>query len=368
MRQWRILHTESSLGWGGQEWRVFLELNWMRQRGHQVWLAAPQHSEVFQRSVKAGIPTLEITFQRSSFFVEAAQLVKFIARENIDIVNTHSSRDGWLGGIASRLARAPIVIRSRHIEVDYDTPLLARIAFEFLADYVLTTSAKIRERLVREVGLDPSRVECLPTGVDFSRFSPDAQSTVREELGLADSIPLVGMIAVLRSWKGHADFIQAARLVLEKKPETHFIIAGGGPGRDYVLELITEANLDKKISFLGYREDIPEILAALSMLVLPSIAHEGIPQVILQAQAMGKPVIGSNIGGIPDVVEDGVTGLLVPPQNPQQLANAIVKIIDNPAKARQMALAARQRARSNHSLDAMGTRLEELYLKLFKTT
>jgi glycosyltransferase involved in cell wall biosynthesis len=104
------------------------------------------------------------------------------------------------------------------------------------------------------------------------------------------------------------------------------------------------------------------------MLVLPSIAHEGIPQVILQAQAMGKPVIGSNIGGIPDVVEDGVTGLLVPPQNPQQLANAIVKIIDNPAKARQMALAARQRARSNHSLDAMGTRLEELYLKLFKTT
>jgi glycosyltransferase involved in cell wall biosynthesis len=361
MRRFNIVHTESSLGWGGQEWRVFLELQWMREQGHQVWLAAPKKSEIFHRSAKAGIPVIPINFNRSAWLHDFFSLFRFFKKNKIQIVNTHSSRDGWLGGIVARISQIPFIIRSRHIEVNYENPFLARIAFEALPHHVLTTSHQIAKKLVRELSIQPNRITCLATGVDLKKFSSNNKSRLRTELKLASSSFLVGMISVLRSWKGHDDFLVAASQLAKESLPVHFVIAGEGPGKKEIEKKIHELALQSQVTLLGYREDIPDLLDSLDVLVLPSTAHEGIPQIILQAQAMARPVIGTRVGGIPEVIISGQTGLLIPPRDPNALAEAVRYLIFHPAHAREMGINAQAQVNQHYSLDLMGKTLESIY-------
>ncbi len=365
MRQFRIVHSESSIGWGGQEWRVFLELEWMRKRGHRVWLFAPEKSEIYRRGVKAGISTINYSFDRSKWPSELMRMIYFFKQHQIQILNTHSSRDAWLGGLAAKIAQLPLIIRSRHIEVDYENAFLSRIAFEGLPHHVLTTSSRIKSRLMNEIGVSEEKITCLPTGIDLEKFTPRSSSILHQELHLPEKTKIIGMIAVLRSWKGHGDFLKAAKLLLQKRGDLHFIIAGGGPGHDYVMKLVQKLDLTSKVTLLGYREDIPEILASLDINILPSTAHEGIPQIILQAQAMNCPVIGTRIGGIPDIIINNETGLLVPVHNPEAIASAVLQLLNHPDEAKKMVEKASLIAREKHSLMAMGEKLEEIYSRFF---
>jgi len=363
MRQWRIIHSESSMGWGGQEHRVFLELDWMKRHGQDVLLLAPKEAEIYGRARAAGLPVEAVSFKRGRMPVEVARLVRRFRHGGADVVNTHSSRDAWTAGLAARMAGVPLVIRSRHIEVAYRPKLMTRANFEMLHDYVLTTSSAITGRLVNGAGLDPARVECLPTGVNLERFNPGVAQPgkVQGELGLPPETPLVGMVSVIRSWKGHKVFLEAAMQLVDQGSPAHFTMTGGEMGRKELLQRIEDLGLKGRAHYIGYREDVPEVLASLSALVLPSIAHEGIPQAILQAHAMARPVVGSRMGGIPEVVEHGVTGLLVDAGNAEQLAAAISDVLANPQAAAARAARARERVIAHHSEDAMGNRLLELY-------
>ena len=219
-RHWRILHSESSRGWGGQEVRVLAELEWMRAQGHWVALAAPPDSAIAKRAREAGILFYPLRTHKALLPVEVARLAAWLRRNRVDVVNTHSSNDGWLAGLAARLALRPILIRSRHIEVDYPNRFWSGLAFRFLPHHVITTSQRIADRLVAELGISPARVTCIATGVDLARFHPDVRGTLREELGVSADTALVGMISVLRSWKGHATFMEAAAKLLgdSKRP------------------------------------------------------------------------------------------------------------------------------------------------------
>jgi len=363
MRQWRILHTESSHGWGGQEIRVFAELEWMRAQGHWVALAAHPSSKIAQQAYRVGIPFRPLETQKALLPLAAVKLAAWIRRQRIDVVNTHSSNDGWVAGLAARLAGC-VLVRSRHIEVDYPNRLWSGIAYRTLPHHVLTTSQRIAGRLITELGIPPERVTCIATGIDLQRFHPDAPGTVRQQLGLADDVALVGMISVLRSWKGHATFLDAAALLLKSGRPVHFLIAGDGPGRVELTDKIANEPWRDHVTLLGHRGDVETVLASLDVLVLPSYAHEGIPQIILQAQAMARAIVATRIGGIPEVVEDGVTGLLIQPRDSAALADKIALLLDDPALRRKLGAAARSYAESQHSIDRMGTRLLELYTSL----
>jgi glycosyltransferase involved in cell wall biosynthesis len=363
MRQWRILHTESSRGWGGQEVRVFAELEWMRGRGHWVALAAHPRSAIAQHAQKARITFYPLRTHKALLPVAAAKMTAWLVRNRIDVVNTHSSNDGWLAGVAARLA-GRILIRSRHIEVDYPNRFWSGLAYRHLPHHVVTTSRRIADRLVAELQVPASRVTCISTGVDLARFNPQMPGRLREELGLATDVMLVGMISVLRSWKGHATFLDAAATLLKNSGQpVHFIIAGAGPGREELAEKTAQGPWKGHVTLLGHRSDVPNILASLDVLALPSFAHEGIPQIVLQAQAMARAVVATTVGGIPEVVEDNVTGLLVPPRDPDALAEKIRLALGDPALRARLGRAARQRVEEHHSLDVMGERLLELYEK-----
>jgi len=359
-RRYRILHTESSLGWGGQEIRVLQELQAMRSRGHQVWLAAPVISRIYAEAQAVDIPIVSMDCRRRSYLGSVLKLAGMLRENRMEVVNMHSSRDGWLGGIAARLAGTPVVLRSRHIDVEYRNPWLSRLAFSVLPDRVLTTSEKISQHLTERLSLHPARVVCIPTGVDVEKFKPGMPDLLHGELGVPGDVPLVGMVAVIRSWKGHAVFVQAARLLREQGVKAHFVVAGDGPGRDELRQRVVDAGLQASFSLLGHRGDVPRIMASLAVFVLPSLAHEGIPQAVLQAQAAGVPVVGAKTGGIPEVVAHEKTGLLVEPGRAEELAAAMERLLTSPDLRRELAAAGRASVLQKHTNEVMCEMVENI--------
>jgi glycosyltransferase involved in cell wall biosynthesis len=360
-RTWRIVHSEASLGWGGQEHRVLAELKGFQQRGAWVALLAPGHSEVFQRAREAGIKVQILDTRKSRYPFTALRLKRWLRVNDVQVVNTHSSRDGYLVGAAARLARVPLLIRSRHIDVDYPNPRISRHAFTTFADHVLTTSEKITGHLKSTFNLQDDHVSTVPTGIDLARFAPDGPKADLFEEGNPDQYPVVGMVSVLRSWKGHSVFLEAAKLLKAQGVKARYVIVGEGPVRESILQKISECNLSVETSLTGYREDIPEVLRALDVLAIPSTGHEGIPQVGLQALACGTPVVGSDAGGIPEIIRTGETGRIVAVGDATQQANAIEVALTEQEDTRRMVENGRRRVEQHHGLEHMLDRLEKIY-------
>ena len=358
----KILHSESSMGWGGQEIRVLAELLAMQERGHQVSLCAPSTSQIAVRGRDAGLDVWELDDRKWMWPISIWKIAQRLRQRGIEVVNTHSSKDGWVVGIAARWAGVPCVIRSRHIDVEYPRVAISRIAYGRLPHIVLTTSEKIRQRLMDRLSLDPSKIFCVATGIDLAKFStlPD-RAEVCAAWGIAGDMSCVGMVSVLRSWKGHRIFLEACKLLISQHPGLSILIVGEGPQRQNIQSWIEEFGLHEHVRMLGHLEDIRPALAVLDVLVLPSLKHEGIPQIILQAQGAGTPVVASDAGGIPEVVRDGVTGLLVPTGDAQALAQSVNRLLSDPASAKALAREAKERALAEYGISAMCQKLESIY-------
>jgi len=343
--------------------RVFAELEWMRAQGHWVALAAHPESQIARRAREAGLKVRPLSTSKALLPVEVASLARWLKRHHVDIVNSHSSNDGWTAGLAARMAGCRLV-RSRHIEVDYPNRFWSVIAYRKLPHHILTTSERIAVRMTTELDIPRERVTCIPTGIDLQRFHPGTPGTLRQQLGLPADVPLVGMISVLRSWKGHDTFLEAAAELLKAGRPIHFVIAGDGPGRAELTKKIASPPWRDNVTLLGHRNDVENVLASLDVLVLPSYAHEGIPQIILQAQAMARAVVATRVGGIPEVVEDGVTGLIVEPRDAATLASRIMQLLTDDDLRTRLGAASRRSVEAHHGIDHMVARLLELYTAL----
>jgi glycosyltransferase involved in cell wall biosynthesis len=365
----KIVHTEASLGWGGQEIRVIVELREMAKRGHETILIAPPDSDIFRRGLDFHIRTLPLSMRRRDFFRNLGWLTNFFKTEKVDVVNTHSSRDSWLAGFAARRAEVPLVIKTRHISARVSRNWMTRFVYQNLHDYILTTSKGIAQDMVQYNGYDASRISSIPTGIDLARFDVKSRTLdLRKELGIPADAHLIGMVSVLRSWKGHPDFLRAAIKVKKQFPNAYFVIVGEGPRRGPIEDDLLELGLEDFVFMTGHRDEIPQILHNLDVFVLPSYANEGVPQALLQALAVGRPVVATRIGGIPEVIESGKTGFLCSTQNPEELASHIVHLLKHPEEAAEMSTRGQASVRENHSLGCMVNRLEEVYSALLNNT
>lgn len=345
----RVMHTESSLGWGGQENRTFNECLGLRARGHSVLVVAPPGARLLERAEQAGIATAAVPMRRSFSLSAILALAKLMRHKRPDIVSTHSGRDTTLAGFAARLVRQrPRVVRTRHLIL----PITSRLTYDRLPDHVVTVSHAVRDELIRS-GIAATHVTAVPTGVDFGRFERSTvQPSLRTELGLAVETVLVGTIAILRKGKGHHHLLEAASQVLARMPNVHFVFAGDGPQMDNLKRQAAALGVDKQVSFLGLRRDVPAVLASLDMFVLPT-RREALGTSYIEAQAMGVPVIGSRVGGVPETMIEGETGLLVPPENPAALAAAILELAADPTRRRAMGESGAAFVRERYSVDGM---------------
>jgi len=351
----RILHTESSLAWGGQEIRILTEAKGFLSRGHHVVIAAQPESLLLDRARKEGMPAESVSMAKTAYPSAVASLLRIIRKHEIDLVNTHSSRDSWLGLFASRLSgRRPGLIRTRHLSTPLGRGLLTKFLYA-RPDRIVTTGEAIRRRIIEELALPPNRIVSIPTGIDTDYFKPSQMEPERE--GLA-----VGIVAFLRSWKGHDYFIEAAVQVLKKISSATFYIVGNGPAEQRLRAQVEQLQLGERIQMLGYQPDVRAILSKLDVVVLTSYANEGVPQSLLQAMAMGRPVIGTTVGGIPEVVHDGVNGYLIPPKDASACAEKIIALLENRERRLEMGKAGRAIVEKEFSFKRMLDEAEGVYL------
>lgn len=321
----RILHTEASAGWGGQEIRILREAEGMRLRGHEVYFAIMKGGVLAQRAREKGFVVYELDFRRSAWPFSLFKLLAIMGKHQVDIVNTHSSLDGWIGGIAARLSRRKI-IRTRHFSTAGKGGMNGRILYGVLADFIVTAGVMAVEPLIRHSGKSPDLVKSVPTGVDPALIDGKAAEgfDLRKSLGIDAGTFLVGTACVMRSWKGIDDFLKAADL-LRGQNDIKWVIVGGGHEERY-RNLAKELRLEGIVYFTGHLENPFPAIRAFDAFALLSTANEGVPQASLQASYMRKPLIATPTGGLSEVCLHEATGLQVPVFDPSAVAAAAVRL------------------------------------------
>jgi glycosyltransferase involved in cell wall biosynthesis len=360
----RILHTEWSEGWGGQERRVMADLVGMGERGHSMYLATRPQARIAAEARAAGITVVTLPMRGNADLVSIARLARYLRAHRIQVVNTHSGVDSWIGALAAKLARVPALVRTRHLHL----PLRRGWSnfVHFLPDTVITCGQAMQQLLVRDCGFPEDRVVSIPTGIDFPRFTPSAsRDATRQELGIDEHSFVVLMVGIIRGVKRHEVALRAFKEFSRGNPNTRLLLAGEGPMRSDMERLAKELAISDRVIFLGHREDIPDLMAAADVLLLTS-RSEGIPQAISQAMGTGLPVIATMVGGVPELIVNEVTGLLVPPENPPAVAAALQRVAADPEAARDLAGRGRSHALSKLSLQAMLDRTESEYRRLLQ--
>jgi len=334
-----ILHTEAAAGWGGQEIRVLQEARLLLERGHRVSLVCQADSPLEERArsiSSSRFHLIPISMKSALSLWVFLTLYRYVSKNNLDVIHTHSSVDSWLGGVVGKLSGVP-VIRTRHVSLPVNDFFPNHLLYSYIPQRILTSGNMISDIVKQVRCVDSNKVVSIPAGVDLRKFdSGISGEKIRKELKVDSNQILIGKIGVVRGWKGHNYFLEAIPLILKKIPSARFVIAGDGPGFKEIKSKVKLAGIDNKVDLLGHREDVPEIMAALDVQVLASFAGEGTPQVIPQAFAMKTPVVATKIASIPDLLGQGERGILIEPENALSLAEGVLKLIRNPDIAKRL--------------------------------
>lgn len=361
----RLLHTESSNGWGGQEIRILREAEGMRDRGHEVFFAVQRNGKLVDQAKAKGFIVYEINFKKYAAFATLPKLLYILYKHKIDLVNTHSSLDAWFGGIAARIAKKK-VLRTRHLSTPIRKGLNSRLLYKTLADFVVTTSSSIIPMLSAQAKISEDRCECIATGIDPQKIQVNSGDVekFRKSLNLSSQDLLVGTVCFVRSWKGVKDFLKAAQLLKSEK-NLRWAIIGGGYLDEYK-PIAKELGVEDIVTFTGHLESPYAAISALDIFTLLSTGHEGISQASLQAGFLQKPMVTTTIGGLPEVCIEGKTGILVPPFSPEKVAEAVIKLKSDPDLRKQMGENAKLLVVEKFTYAQMLDSMEAVYRKVMQ--
>lgn len=336
----------------------------LRGRGYSVGITCVDAEGPMAPELRAaGIRVTHVTTSGRRSFFWPVGLRRWFETIAPDIVHIHN--EPWLkAALAARQALVPVALFTLHGRtpenwVDY---LLDRRAAK-LSSRITTVSEPLRDHLIDRLDLEPQQVLSIPNGVDIEAFSPNPArgAAVRSNLGLAREQPLIGMVARLEPVKNHDCLLRAFVKVVADHPAARLLLVGDGQLRPAIEERIREYGLRESVWMAGERDDVADVYRALDVCVLPSLA-EGSSISILEAMASGVSIVASDVGGTPDLLGHGSCGLLVPVDQPEPLASAIIKLIHNPDLRRGLAGAARRRCSERYTFATMLDRYERLYL------
>ena len=364
--------------------KALLELaRGLQSRGHSVTIATmydkANYIPVFQERYGLDIINLQMKQPgERNPLAKALRLVRGIWRlyrlmrqHKIQIVQTFSHYSNILGPVIAWLARVPVRLSSQRMSLKGSPGWLLqldrRVANSSLICKMVSVSQGTRRFSIQEQGIKAEKIITIHNGIDLDRFSPavspDILNGLRQELGLTDIHPIIITVARLHPQKGHRFLVEIIPQILNVAPQAQFLFVGEGGLQSELQTLVSQAGLDDTVHFLGVRQDIPKLLALSDLFVLPSL-WEGLPNSVLEAMAVGVPVVATNVDGCPEVILDGETGILVPPSDPGALAKAICRLLQNEALRASMTGAARARVASVFSQDANISAYVDLYQNL----
>lgn len=355
-----VLHTESSPRFGGQELRVILEMERLAEYGIRSILLAPGKSEILRIALGKSLETYPMDFPRNLMVFRIVRICRLIISNNIDVVNSHGSKDSWNAGIAALITRRPF-IRSRHVGNRVKEGFFQRLIYGWIPKLTLTTSRFIADGIM-DIGVSPKKLQVVPTGVDTEYFTRNRDGSVfRRGKGIPFNAPLIGYVGVMRHDKGVSILLNAFKSLQEKRSDTYLILVGKGVQDEEIHSQIRELSLGGSAAHLGYIDDVRDPLSALDIFVHPAVSPEGVPQAVLQAMSCGIPVIASDVGGVNEVAIDGRTALSVPPGEPALLEAAILKLLKDRKLALSLISNAREMVQVEFNLSWMLTKMASIY-------
>jgi glycosyltransferase involved in cell wall biosynthesis len=362
-----ILHTEASAGWGGQELRILSEMQGLRERGHQLELAAPAGARIHTEAAVLGFPVHDVPIGRKNLRGLLA-LRELMAREPFDVINTHSSTDTWLVALANAMRAKPVpLVRTRHISAPVPRNRATRWLYDRACAAVVTTGEKLRQELITTNGFTRVPIRSVPTGVDPARFQPGDPAQARRRLQLAPLFT-IGILATLRSWKGHRFLIEAFATLRAAGKPMQLLVVGDGPQREALAKQAVEAGLADAVRFVGHDASPEHWLRAMDLFALPSYANEGVPQALMQAMMTGLPCVTTDVGAIGEVARDGETALLIPPRDSAALAAALERLLSDTGLCTHLGRQARTFALSRCTLSAMCDAMEQVFQGAVRAT
>jgi glycosyltransferase involved in cell wall biosynthesis len=346
------IHIDTARTWRGGQNQVLVTVMGLRALGHRTTLIAHPSGQLRQR-VTEGLDFIPLAPTTEMDLGAAWRLSRLIKRLKPEILHAHDPHAVAMSALAlsmsTGLAKPPLVA-ARRVDFHLKRNSLSRWKYRQV-DCFICVSEAIRSMLIAD-GVPAARAVVVNEGIDLERVDAAPPAKLHEELWLPHHAPIVGNVAALVPHKGQRHLIDAAALVLRQIPDARFVIAGEGELRGALERQIRERRLEKHVYLLGFRPDVLSLHKIFDVFVMSSVT-EGLGTSLLDAMACGKPVVATMAGGIPEVVEDGLTGLLVPTRDPEAMAAAIVRLLNDAALRRQMGEAAFLSARERFSVERM---------------
>ena len=391
MENIKVLHIITRFDKGGSAQNTYLSLLGLRKKNYQLSLVSglSLESEMKHEEIKAkekDIQILEsegIEYIQCPFLLRRINIIKdlkaffdiwrIIKKYNPIIVHTHSSKAGLMGRLAAKLAGAPIIVHTPHGHVffGYFGPFKTKlfIIFEKLASritdkIVALTNREKKDHILFKIA-EEDKFSVIYSGIELNilkESSSEEKQNLKKELGIPENSLIVGTAGRLVPVKGPEFLVKASKYIISKYPDTYFMFTGDGPLEQDLKRKALEMGISDNIIFLGWRDDLVKIISIYDIFVLPSL-NEGMGRVLVEAMALGKSIVASNVGGIPDLVIHGKNGFLVPPKNPKQLAKYIQVLLEDKDKREKMGLAGKEMA-YNFTSERMVEKIANLYKKL----
>ena len=346
------LHIDTARTWRGGQNQVLVTVMGLRALGHRAVLVAHAEGELRQRASE-GLDLVPLAPRTEMDLGAAWRLARVLKQMTPAIVHAHDPHGVAMAALALSMStqpRKPPLIASRRVDFHIRGNALSRWKYRQV-DCFICASEAIRRMLVSD-GIAEARTVTVHEGIDLGRVGAAPEARVHEEFWLPHDAPLVGNVAALVPHKGHRYLIEAAALVVRQVPDARFIVAGEGELRPALERQIKDHRLEKHVFLVGFRPDVLSLHKSFDLFVLSSTT-EGLGTSLLDAMACAKPVVATTAGGIPEVVEHGVTGLLVPPKDPEALARAIVRLLKDQALRKRLGTAGLDRVRERYSAERM---------------
>ncbi|MGN6868371.1 MAG: glycosyltransferase [Solirubrobacteraceae bacterium] len=373
-RRLRVLSLarDAGLGMGGAESLAYEFARRLDPARFESYLCTTRLPDAYRREraakerrelEDAGVKGLWLDRSSSWSMLPWTRLYRLLARERIDVIHAHMPRASVPGAILARLARVPVVISHEHgssLHGKIARPFLDRHVVGRFSTVILSVSEWDRQQLIERERLRPGLIRVFPNAIPRL---PEGGAADLDGLVGPPGQPVIGAVGRLFEEKGYSYLIRAVALLKRRGCSLQCVIVGSGPEEQRLRQLAAELGVDDEIRTIGHRDDVPSIVRALDVAVLPS-RREGSPLALIEYMALGASIVATAVGGVPELIEDGVHGLLVPPCDAEALADAIERLLEDRALAASLGHAAQERQRAEYDLDALLARVERLYLEL----
>ena len=367
----KVLHVIGGGEFGGAEQHLLTLMKHVDPLEFELHAACFFSRPLAPQVINEGFPAHVFPMRNKFDLSPIKEMASLLKREDFCIIHTHGVRANLIGRLAAKRARVGRVVTTVHSVLDFDYPrrtdrFINRLCENLtrkITSRFITVSEMLEEHLAAE-GISENKITTVYNGLELERYNPQIPGqSVREELGIGADKTLMGIIARLHPVKGHECLFKAMARVISSVPDLVLLVVGSGNERQRLEKAAEDLGLGDKVIFTGFRSDIPDVIAALDFMVLSSHS-EGLGIIVMEAMAMQKPVLATNVGGIPEIVTPGKDGLLVAPGDPEALAEGIRILVEDRELAVRLGLSARKTVENRFSAKEMGAKTALLYKQL----